>query len=103
MATQLDPTVLSAAKAYLNVLREHEICFESAWLFGSFVNGGFTEDSDIDIALVMKEVSNKFMKEVELTKYRRQIDWRIEPHIITSDNIENPFSREIMETGIKIA
>jgi predicted nucleotidyltransferase len=103
MAAELDPAVLTAAKAYLDALRESKIDFESAWLFGSFVNGRFTADSDIDIALVMKDVANKFIKEVELTKYRRQIDWRIEPHIITADNINTPFSREIMEHGIKIA
>ena len=103
MAAQLDPNILKAAKAFLDILRKNEVHFESAWLFGSWVNGRFTEDSDIDIALMMKEVSNKFFKEVELTKYRRKIDWRIEPHIINSENADTPFSREIMNTGIKIA
>ena len=102
MAAQLDPNILKAAKAFLDVLRKNKLHFESAWLFGSWANGRFTEDSDIDIALMMKDVSNKFFKEVELTKYRRKIDLRIEPHIIAWEEMDTPFSREIIKTGIKI-
>jgi len=99
---KVDPIALKSARLYLKALRQDDVRFDSAWLFGSFVNGRFTEDSDIDIALVMKDVRDKFMQEVELTKYRRQIDLRIEPHIIASSELDTLFSQEILRTGIQL-
>ena len=66
--------ILDIAKEYLAVLRENNVQFESAWLFGSFATKHFDQDSDIDIALVMPDVADKFFKDVELMKYRRKID-----------------------------
>ena len=95
--------ILKIAKEYLEFLRENNVQFESAWLFGSFVTKHFDQDSDIDIALVMPDVADKFFKEVELMKYRRKIDLRIEPHILPTGELDLPFGREIINTGIKIA
>ena len=74
MPVAIDQTVLDIANAYLTALRTHGICFESAWLFGSCARGGHTEDSDIDIAVVMPHAEPKFFKELELMKLRRNID-----------------------------
>ena len=41
-----------------------------------------------------------------LKKLRRNIDYRIEPHLIEVadfDNIETPFVQEVIDTGIKVA
>jgi len=103
MATVLDQTVLDTAREYLKTLRQNGVQFESAWLFGSFARGHGDENSDIDIALVMKDVPARFFKEVELVKYRRKIDSRIEPHILASDELDSPFGAEIVRTGIKLA
>jgi len=102
MAARLNQDVLKTINAYLNVLRKHQMRFESVWLFGSFADNRASEDSDIDIAMVMPEVKNKFYKEVELTKYRREVDSRIEPHIINTRDLDTPFYEEIMKRGIKI-
>lgn len=43
---------------------------------------------------------------VILKKLRRNIDYRIEPHLIEVadfDNIETPFVQEVIDTGIKVA
>ena len=101
MAETLDQNILKTIHAYLNVLRSHQMQFESAWLFGSFAENQAFEDSDIDIAMVMPEVENKFFKELELTKYRRGIDTRIEPHIINAYDLDTPFYEEVTK-GIKI-
>ena len=103
MAETLDRNILKTINAYLNVLRSHQMQFESAWLFGSFAENKAFEDSDIDIALVMPDVKKKFYTEVELTRYRRQIDSRIEPHIINAVDLDSPFYREVISRGIKIA
>ena len=103
MAVAVDPEILETAKRYLQVLRDNKVAFEGAWLFGSWATGNATEDSDIDIGLLMKHVEIKFLKEVELAMLRRGIDSRIEPHIITPDEPNETFVREITEQGIKLA
>ncbi len=103
MVAKCDPGIMIIARKYIDVLRKNGIQFESAWLFGSSTKGRSDLDSDIDIALVVPDVMNRFFKEVELTKYRRKIDTRIEPHILAVDESDWPFGREVMRTGIKIA
>ena len=103
MVAECDTIVLNVAKTYLSVLRRHGVVFESAWLFGSFAENRFHPDSDIDIALVMRDIVDKFFKEVELMKYRREVDWRIEPHVLTAGEVDSPFGREVMKSGIRIA
>ncbi len=103
MVAECDPIVLNVAKKYLTILRRHGVVFESAWLFGSFAENRFHSDSDIDIVVVMRDIVEKFFKEVELMKYRREVDWRIEPHILTGSEVDSPFGREVMKSGIRIA
>lgn len=102
MAQELNKDILKIINKYLNVLRENHLDFESVWLFGSFADNRAGQDSDIDIAMVMPDVQNKFFKELELTKYRRQVDLRIEPHIINSNDKDSPLYNEVTKRGIKI-
>lgn len=62
------------------------------------------EDSDIDIAVVLKNLRNSFTTQVQLMKLRRDIDLRIEPHPFdeTDFNSSNPFANEILTTGIQV-
>lgn len=100
------------AEIEANVLKYVEaICklykVEAIILFGSYAKGTEREDSDIDIAIVIDEFKDNIIdEEVELMKFRKGIDYRIEPHIIRIDdykNISNPFVKEVIETGIKVA
>ena len=76
-------------------------------LFGSYAKGTENADSDIDIAVITDDIkTDKFDEEVNLTLLRREIDSRIEPHIINVEdyeNDENPFVVEVKNTGIKVA
>jgi len=76
----------------------------SAYLFGSYAKGNFNEESDIDIALIIKNLEDDFQTQVELMKIRRDIDMRIEPHPIKKKdfNINNPLYNEIQKYGLKI-
>lgn len=103
MAAGIAPDILKKVNRYLDELRAHQTPFESIWLFGSFAEDRANEDSDIDIAVVMPDVKVKFFKEVELTRYRRRIDSRIEPHVLNAADLESPFYREVITRGIKIA
>ena len=76
-------------------------------LFGSYAKGNQREDSDIDIAVVTDDIkTDKFDEEVNLMQLRNNIDYRIEPHIISVTDYENdetPFVVEIKSTGVKVA
>ena len=80
---------------------------EAIILFGSYAKGTEHEDSDIDIAVITDDIkTDKFDEELNLMKLRRNIDYRIEPHIISIadyENDETPFVVEIKNTGIKVA
>ena len=47
-----------------------------------------------------------FEEQLNLKKLRRNIDYRIEPHLIEVDDydkISTPFVQEVIDTGIKVA
>ena len=80
---------------------------ETIILFGSYAKGTNHQDSDIDIAIITDDFENSiFDEELNLTKLRRNIDLRIEPHLFRVEefnNIETPLIQEIVDTGIRVA
>lgn len=91
---------------YINeVSKYYEI--EAIILFGSYAKGTNTDESDIDIAVVFKNFNGDILdEELNLMRLRRKIDTRIEPHIIRIEDykqVSNPFVKEIVDTGIKVA
>ena len=76
---------------------------ESVYLFGSFANGTNREDSDIDVAVVVKNISEDYFAVTPLFwKLRRQVDDRIEPILIDKNNDKSGFLDEIKRNGIEI-
>jgi predicted nucleotidyltransferase len=76
---------------------------ESVYLFGSYAKGIPHEHSDIDVAFVVKRFKGRFLKVIPpIWKLRRQIDFRIEPHVIARDTDYAGFLNEIQQTGILI-
>ncbi len=70
-------------------------------LFGSFAKGNSNVDSDIDIAVILKDYNNIIETQLELMKLRRKIDSRIEPHPFRVEDfhINNPIVCEIIKYG----
>jgi predicted nucleotidyltransferase len=76
---------------------------ETVYLFGSFVSNTNREDSDIDVAVVVKSISDDYFSVNPLLwKLRRQVDDRIEPILIDKNNDKSGFLEEIKRTGIEI-
>ena len=76
---------------------------ENVYLFGSYAKGTPHKHSDIDVALVVKHFKGDFFKVIPpLWKLRRQVDFRIEPHVIARDTDYADFLDEIQRTGIQI-
>jgi len=76
---------------------------DSVYLFGSFANDTNREDSDIDVAVVVQNISGDyFAVNPLLWKLRRQVDDRIEPILIDKNNDKSGFLDEIKRNGIEI-
>jgi uncharacterized protein len=74
-------------------------------LFGSYAKGTHNADSDIDIAVILKDYGNLIDIQVDLMRLRRKIDSRIEPHPFREKDfdISNPIVNEIIKYGHKVA
>lgn len=75
-------------------------------LFGSYAKGTENEDSDIDIAVISDDFDDIYDCMATLMGMTWDIDARIEPHPITTEDYQNksdPFVKEVIDTGIKVA
>ena len=102
----MDTAINSTISNYIKLIKEKYKDIETAYLFGSFATGKSNQDSDIDLALIFKNLddSKKFDIQVQLMMMASKIDTRIEPHPISHDDFYsgNPFVIEIKKTGIEI-
>lgn len=83
---------------------------EKIILFGSYVWGAFTKDSDIDLLIIKetnKERVDRFV-EVKRIIYNPEIKIPISPIVLTQKELEerislgDDFLKEIIEKGIKV-
>lgn len=91
------------AKAYIEIISK-KYSLNKALLFGSYAKGTFHDDSDIDIAIVLKDNFDLIQMQIDLMKLRRSIDLRIEPHPfnVSNFNTTNPVAFEILKYGFEI-
>ena len=76
---------------------------EQVYLFGSFVKGTPNNDSDIDVAFVVKHIDGNFFDTIPpINRLTEKVDIRIEPHVIEQDSDYAGFLDEIQRTGILI-
>lgn len=103
----MDENINIAVIKYLDLIQGKFTGIESVYLFGSYANGKFTDDSDIDLALIFTNLddSKRFGMQVQLMLLAKKVDSRIEPHPMSHEvfNSGNPFAMEIKKTGIEIA
>jgi len=103
----MDKRIDIAVTKYLVLIKEKFPDMECAYIFGSYAKGKSTEDSDIDLALIFRNLddSKRFDLQVQLMLLAAKIDSRIEPHPISQEdfNSGNPFVVEIKKTGIEVA
>lgn len=94
---------LNIAEKYLKKVKNH-FTIINALMFGSFAKGTNSDESDIDIAIVLDSIPDVFETQIQLLKLRRDIDLRIEPHPFRSEDfsINDPVVNEILNTGVKI-
>ena len=77
--------------------------FDEMILFGSYAKGNAREDSDVDVAIVVKtHTGDYYSTRPLLWRIRREVDDRIEPVLIEKTHDESGFLSEIMKTGVVI-
>ena len=81
-----------------------DLMLKKVYLFGSSAKGSETEESDIDISVVLGNMTDFFDTQMQLMRIRRKIDLRIEPHPISDADFisSNPFAYEILRSGIEL-
>ena len=76
---------------------------EQVYLFGSFAKGTPGNNSDIDVAFVVKQIDGNFFDIIPpINRLTEKVDIRIEPHVIEQDADYAGFLDEILRTGILI-
>jgi len=96
--------IFTITKKYLRFLKQNNFDFEKAYLFGSYAKGNFNDDSDIDLAIVFNNLTDRFSTQVKLLMLTTKFDTRIEPHPIDKKDfvISNPFVYEILKYGYEL-
>ena len=90
---------------FLNELELNDIPIKQAVLFGSYSKGNFHKWSDIDIALVsdifegIRIVDRKKIRRIKLNVSN---NIEVMPFRSQDFNPDDPFVKEILETGIRI-
>lgn len=94
---------LNIAQHYASLVKTKYDC-QQIFLFGSYVRGTYHDESDIDIAVILKGFENSIDIQLELMRLRRQIDSRIEPHPFREKDfiLSNPVVHEILTHGQRI-
>ena len=92
---------IEIAKKYKAMVAEH-FPIKALYLFGSYSKGGYTEDSDIDIAVVVPQRSDNYFEETPLLwKLGRKVSYLIEP-VLLAENEKCPLYTDVIKTGILI-
>jgi len=73
------------------------------YLFGSYAKGTWNEFSDIDVAIIFKDLNRDYLDVLQnLYKLRRQVNDNIEPVLLDYYNDPSGFMHDIMENGEEI-
>jgi len=100
----INTELLSSLEKYIEEVSKH-YKVDYVILFGSYAKGTNHEDSDIDIAIVSSDITDRFDDMANLMRLAYGININIEPHPIRTEEFkenETPFIDEIIRTGVKL-
>lgn len=102
---QIPVKVKNIVDKYLISLKENNIPINQAILFGSYAKGHYSDWSDIDIALVSDIFEGNRIEDrskIRLITLKVSSDIEVLPYRPQDFNSDDPFVKEIMDTGIRI-
>lgn len=92
---------IELAQRYKAIVAER-LPLKALYLYGSYSKGNQTEDSDIDIAVVVERMSDNYFDDTPLLwKLKRNVSNLIEPVLLTED-FDNPLYIDVLKSGILI-
>ncbi|MDR2472045.1 MAG: nucleotidyltransferase domain-containing protein [Tannerella sp.] len=97
--------IINKVRNYRDLINKSDfpMKIDATYLFGSYAKGNPHKDSDIDVAFVVNQWRGDYMEVMPLIwKIRRDVDMRIEPHVIVSKEDYAGFLNEIKRTGLLI-
>jgi len=95
-------SVIDIAKKYTEIVCE-AMPVKEVILYGSYAKDNATNNSDIDIAIIIEDLEGDYLDaQTRLFELRCSVDLRIEPVLIEDSNNKSEFLKEIKETGIEI-
>lgn len=98
--------VIEILRKYIYLLRAEGISVDKAFLYGSYLSNTATNDSDIDLMIVMENENDDYLagKIWSLTK---KVNSKIEPYLVGQDRFYNndnsPLIDLVKSTGLEIA
>ena len=102
----MDKGINKIINRYIVHLKQSDLHFERVFLFGSYAKNKQSAYSDIDLAFIFdgKKPLDYFDLQVQMLILASDIDTRIEPHPISSDDFtpDNPLAFEILTNGEEI-
>jgi uncharacterized protein len=94
---------IEKVRAYKHLLEGH-LPLENVYLYGAYANNTQKEDSNIDVAVVVRRIEGDYFSVSPLIwRLRRQVDRRIEPILIEREFDDAVFLGEVRKYGIDIA
>ncbi len=91
---------------YLLSLKDDNIIISQAYLFGSYAKGTYEEHSDIDIALVSASFCGDRVADrtrIRKSTIRNSALLEVIPFAESDFTMDNPFVKEILNHGLRIA
>ena len=90
---------------YIRALKENDVNVDQAVLFGSYAKGNYSEWSDIDLAVVSKAFEGSWIKDrkkIRAITLSISSDIQVLPYRPEDFVPDDPFVKEIIETGIRL-
>lgn len=94
--------VLLIAKKYADAVRKM-MAVSDVILYGSYAKGSATDNSDIDIAVIVKDAPKDYLRDsAMLWSLSNDVDDKIEPVLIVEGHDASGFLNTVMRTGIAV-
>ena len=97
--------VKNTINKYITALKEHNIPIKHVILFGSYANGNYDDRSDIDLAIVSDLfVGDRITDRSRVRAITLSVssDLEVLPYNTKEFTTDDPFVKEILETGLRI-
>ncbi len=97
--------VIEILKLYLNLLRTEGVFVDKAFLYGSYLTGSATSESDIDVMIITDNENDDYLAG-KIWKLTRNVNSKIEPFLVGKNrfysNDNSPLVDLVKRTGLEI-